>query len=71
MAVQESRELGRDPRFLAALQLEQHVFLGGEVEEEGSVRDACGGDDRVHIGAGHPATLELGDRRAQDPFPRL
>jgi hypothetical protein len=47
------------------------MFLAGEVEEEGSMCNACGGHDRVHIGARHAHALELGDRRVEKALPRL
>ena len=49
--IEEPAELGGHPRLLAALQFEQHMLLAGEVEEEGPVRHACGGDDRMNVGA--------------------
>ncbi len=70
-AVQEPGELGRDTRLFARFQLEKHVFLAGEVEEERSMRHACGRHDRAHLGAGHTRDLELGDGRAEYAFPRL
>jgi hypothetical protein len=41
------------------------------VEEEGSVRHARGGHDRVDVGTDHARALELGDRRAEDALPCL
>ena len=70
-ALKEALQVGGHAGFFAAFQLEQHVLLAGKVEEEGSVRDACGCRDRVHVGTGHASDCELGDRRAEDAFPRL
>jgi hypothetical protein len=70
-AVEEPGELGRDPRLLAALQFEQHMLLGREVEVEGSVGDTRRGHDGGDLGAGHARPGELGDRRTQDALPRL
>src|SRR4026209_2914083 len=50
---------------LVPLQFEEDVLLAREVEEEGSVRNARGSHDRVHIGACHTHALELGDRRVE------
>ena len=66
-----SAELVGDPRFLAILQLEQHVFLGGEVKEEGPVRHTRGRDYRAHVGLGDAGSLELGDRRAEQTLASL
>ena len=58
-------------RFLAALELKKHVFLGRKVEEERAVSNARGGDDRGDVGVGHARPFELGDGRPQQPFPGL
>ena len=50
---QESAELLGDALLFASLQFQQHVFLGGEMEEERAVRDARGRDDRADVGLGH------------------
>ena len=68
---EEPAELLGHPVLLALLQLQQDMFLGREVEEEGAVRDAGGGHDGADIGLGHPGPLELGDGGAHQPLPRL
>src|SRR4029079_19683421 len=69
--IEEPTEFGGHPRLLAALQLQQHMLLAGEVEEEGPVRHACGGDDRMKVRARRSCALELHDRRAEYAFPCL
>ena len=70
-AVEEPGELFCEMSLLVPLQFEEDVLLAREVEEEGSVRNARGSHDRVHIGACHTHALELGDRRVEEALPRL
>ncbi len=58
--LQETGELRGDPRFLTALDLEQHILLGREVKVEGAVGDSGRGHDRAHLRFRHPGSLELG-----------
>src|SRR6202044_2885540 len=58
-------EFHGDACFFTELQVKKYMLLAGEVEEERSVGDARGRDDRIHIGACHPRALELGDRRPE------
>ena len=69
--VEEARELRSDPRLLTALQLQQNVLFGGEVEVERAVSDARGGHDGADLGCGHAGALELRDGRTQDALARL
>ena len=64
-------EFRGDACFFTELQVKKYMLLAGEVEEERSVRDAGGCHDRVHVGACHPRTLELGDRRTEYALPGL
>src|SRR3954465_2144088 len=64
-------ELLGDALLFAPLQLQKDVFLGGEVKEEGSVRDASGCHDGADVSRGGSGSLELGDRSAHQPFASL
>ena len=64
-------ELLGDALLFAPLQLQQDVFLGGEVKEEGAVRDARGCHDGADVSRGEPGSLELGDGGAHQPFASL
>ena len=67
--IQELGEFGGDACFFLGLQHQQRVLLAGEVEEGGSVRNARGGDDGIHICACHTRALELVDRGGEHAFP--
>ena len=64
-------ELLGDALLFAPLQFQQHVFLGGEVEEEGAVRDARGCHDGTDVGRGETRSLELGDGGTHQSLARL
>ena len=64
-------ELVGDSLFFALFELQQHVFLGGEMEEERAVGNPGCRDDRADIGLGHTRTFELRDRRTQEALSGL
>ncbi len=55
-----------DVLLAAALELDQDVLLGGEMEVEGSAGDTGRPDDVVDLGVGVADASELGHRRVEE-----
>src|SRR5258708_4849271 len=64
LRVQKAAHLLCDARFLALLQLQQDMLLGGGMQEEGAVGDSSGGHDGADIGLGDAGSFEFGNGRA-------
>jgi hypothetical protein len=69
--LEECGELGSEACFLATYQLDEYVFLARKVKEKRAVGDARRRRYRLHVGAGHSRTLELGERGGEYAFPCL
>src|SRR5215210_6166192 len=64
-------QLLRNALLLAPLQLQQDMFLGGEVKEKGAMCHAGGCHDRADVSRSETGSLELGDGGSQESFASL